>query len=205
MVQVHVDPATCYATGIDIVVDENHTHVEDFFFDNVGMKGDANWRQLGGGGDEFEYEIQDPRTKRFRPLRENLTEHRFEVGVAVVEVIGYDYAGNQHSCLRTVIVCDTPDEACARKEEVQSPSFSRPAHVAQISHHHLTYVRAPAPAQNRDLSDLVRDARTHGHAHEPLMMQYAPRTPSRSPKSLLSFRRAHKTGWFDWRPPVDQS
>merc|ERR1719506_2860284 len=185
MVQVRVDRDTCFATGIDIVVDENHTHVEDFFYDNVGMKGDENWRELGGGGEEFEYELQDPRTKRFRSMHENLTDHRFSVGVSIVEVIGYDYAGNQHSCFRTVVVCDTPDEFCG-KFSAQPTTLTRPEH-------------APAGlmslSQDRDLSQLVQNARAHVHAHEPLMVQPA----SRSPKTLLSFRRAHKTQWVESR------
>jgi hypothetical protein len=162
--------------------------VEDFFYDNVGMKGDANWRQLGGGGEEFEYEIQDLRTKRFRAMHENLTEHRFAVGVSIVEVIGYDYAGNQHSCLRTVLVCDTPDESCG-KAAAAPATFIRPAHAPAVA-----YLRAVA-SQARDLSQLVHDARAHGHAHETLMLQHA----SRGPKTLLSFRKAHKTKWVDGR------
>jgi hypothetical protein len=193
MIQVNVDRATCYATGIDIVVDENHTHVEDFFYDNVGMKGDAKWRELGGAGDEFEYELQDPRTKRFRAIHENLTDHRFAVGVSNVEVIGYDYAGNQHSCMRTVIVCDTPDELCGKPASSPTAFVSRPEHVPQ---YHMYYLSTRQEKQDRDLSQLVHDARAHGHAHvEPMMIQ----APSRSPKTLLSFRHAHKTKWADGR------
>jgi hypothetical protein len=194
MVQAHVDRATCYAAGIDIVVDKDHTHVEDFFYDNVGMKGDANWRRLGGGGDEFEYEIQDPHTMRFRTLHENLTDHRFPVGVSIVEVIGYDYAGNQHSCIRTVVVCDTPDEYCGNLMATpMALAVNRPEHIAPHISPMASYIRAMS-LHHPDLNQLVHDARTHGHHSEsPLMMQHA----SRSPKSLLSFRKAHKTKWVD--------
>jgi hypothetical protein len=189
--QARVDRDTCFAIGIDIVVDEDHTHVEDFFYDNVGMKGDANWRQLGGGGEEFEYELRDPRTKRFRAIHENLTDHRFAVGVSIVEVIGYDYAGNQHSCFRTVIVCDTPDEFCGKTAPAVPAAVSRPEHATQ----HEATTGLMYLSHERDLGQLVQNARAHVHAHEPLPVQPA----SRSPKTLLSFRRAHKTTWVDTR------
>lgn len=119
--EAEVDPGECFHTGVSVEVD-NETHIEDFFYDNVGMR------------DEFHYKLLDPANpdddSAAVSLDSDLLTHKFAIGTAKVEVIGTDFAGNTHSCHRTVLICDTPDLRCGGSSLLGFRSFAAPTLVS---------------------------------------------------------------------------
>lgn len=98
------DPTKCSHAGIDIHVDSES--IENYFGDNVLMKDFKYYLEDCTSGTCVDNELIDP----------DITAHRFPVGVSHVKVQGFDLAGNDNHCYRTVDiydkeppVFDTPD------------------------------------------------------------------------------------------------
>jgi len=95
----------CSKTGIEVIVDFNGKDIEDLFGDNVLMKHYKYYIENCDVHPCVDDELIDPA----------ISGHKFKVGVTHVKVEGYDLAGNNADCTRTVNIYDE-----------QPPIFSEP-------------------------------------------------------------------------------
>jgi hypothetical protein len=74
--EAEVNEGECVHTGVDVEVN-NQTHIEQFFYDNVGMR------------DEFHYKLRDPNffddDSKAVSLDNGLLTHKFSIGHATVD------------------------------------------------------------------------------------------------------------------------